>query len=137
MRWPSIPSPSRRDLVVFGAGLWSLSLLLAGLFWIRGASWLGTALAGGIPLALALVFVAAPPARRPLYLGVARLLYPIGLVVTAVLLGLLFFGLMTPVGLLRRGMGADPLRLRRPTPGFSLWSRSADPPEARRYFRPY
>ncbi|NMB75681.1 MAG: hypothetical protein GYA21_11205 [Myxococcales bacterium] len=138
MRWPPVNrAPSRRDLAVFGAGLWLLAALLAVLSWLRGASPLGVVLAAGIPGTLALAFAVAPPARKPLFVGVSTLFYPVGLVVTGALLALLYFLLVTPAGLLRRLTGKDPLRLRRPAPGTSLWTQAANPPDPERYFRQF
>lgn len=138
MRWPPVHrTPSHRDLIVFGAGLWLLAVMLAGLLWLRGASPLGMALAGGIPGAAALIFTVVPAARRPLFVGVSVLLYPMGLMGTGALLVLLYFLLVTPVGLLRRIFGADPLRLRRPAPGTSLWTQAANSRDSQQYFRQF
>lgn len=76
-------------------------------------------------LALAVTFLvaalAAPGMLRPLN----RLWFRFGLllhhVVTPVVMGLLFFVVVTPVGLLMRATGKDPLRLRRDSAAASYW----------------
>lgn len=62
--------------------------------------------------ALLLLNMVWPSAYRPvaqLWLGLSRLL---GSVMSRVILGLVFFGLLTPLALLRRLRGHDPLRLK-------------------------
>jgi hypothetical protein len=64
-------------------------------------------------IVLLLVCMAWPPAFKPLariWLGLSHVL---GTVVSKIILTLLFYGLVTPIGLLRRLTGADSLQLRR------------------------
>jgi len=51
----------------------------------------------------------APRANKPIYLGLTLLSYPIGFVLSYVIMGFLFYGLITPVGLVFRLLGKDPL----------------------------
>ncbi|MBM4285402.1 MAG: hypothetical protein FJ128_09160 [Deltaproteobacteria bacterium] len=67
-----------------------------------------------LPAIILLVLAMAwPPAFRPLaglWFGLSHVL---GTVVSKVILSALFFALVTPIGLLRRLLGADPLQLKR------------------------
>ncbi len=68
-----------------------------------------------VPLAMALLIVTMvwPRAFRPLaglWFGLAHLL---GTVMSTIILTILFFGLVTPIGLLRRMLGADSLQLKK------------------------
>jgi polyferredoxin len=68
-----------------------------------------------VPLAMVLLIVtmAWPKAFRPLaglWFGLAHVL---GTFMSKVILSVLFFGLVTPIGLIRRLMGADSLQLRK------------------------
>ena len=68
--------------------------------------------------ALALIW---PKALAPLnYVSfkISRLLYR---VVSPVALGVLFYGVVTPVGMLMRAFGKDPLKLRRDPAAASYW----------------
>src|SRR5262245_50897247 len=51
-----------------------------------------------------------PRANRVLFVAISVLGYPIGWVVSHVVLALLFFGVFTPAGLLLRALGRDPMR---------------------------
>jgi len=59
---------------------------------------------------------------------------PIGWIMTRLVLGLLFFGLFTPVGWLFRRLRRDPLRLRKPQTT-SYWSPASPPADGQSYFR--
>jgi hypothetical protein len=76
----------------------------------------GWAIAGIISIA-GLVF---PPLIRPIFVGLILLTYPIGWGVSHVLLGVIFYGIVTPIGIILRITGHDPLQLKAPL-GSSLW----------------
>ncbi len=63
---------------------------------------------------------AAPAALRQIKRGWLFLGFLIGLVVSPVVLGILFYGVIAPCGFLMRLFGGDPLRLRR-GPFASYW----------------
>lgn len=103
--------PSVRDLRLF-AVLWLLFAGFAGfLAWRQGATGLAAALwvaAGGIGAAGLL----RPPAVRGVYLGAVYAVFPIGFVVSHLILGLVYFLVITPVGLCARLCRYDPLERR-------------------------
>jgi hypothetical protein len=75
---------------------------------------------GVLSLGFSLVY---PKANRPIYVGLAVAAFPIGFVLSYVIMGVLFFGLFAPVGLFFRLTGRDALH------------RSFEP-EAESYFVP-
>jgi len=64
--------------------------------------------------------LAFPRANLPLWIGLAVVTFPIGFVLSYLIMGLLFFGIITPAGLLLRVFGHDPLE-RRWLPGASTY----------------
>ena len=79
----------------------------------------------------------APKANKPIFLGLTLLSYPIGFVLSYVIMGFLFFGLITPVGLIFRLIGKDPLNRRFDRGATTYW---ADPRPRRgkeSYFRQF
>jgi len=64
---------------------------------------------GGVSLLFSLIW---PPGNRPLFVAMSLVSYPIGFVVSHVALAIFFFGILTPVGLLFRLLGRDPLARR-------------------------
>jgi Saxitoxin biosynthesis operon protein SxtJ len=101
-------NPTGRQLLVFGAawlvffGAWGL------LAWRHGRSASAEAL-----WTLAAVVPAAGAVSRPIlrlaYVGMSYVTYPVGFVVSYVVLALVFFLVLTPIGLVMRLFGHDPL----------------------------
>ncbi|TAN60913.1 MAG: hypothetical protein EPN20_13160 [Magnetospirillum sp.] len=77
--------------------------------------------AGAVAAAFLVVSFAAPRLLKPLN----RLWFLVGMalhhVVTPVVMGLLFFVTVTPIGLIMRAAGKDPLRLKRDDAAASYW----------------
>jgi len=104
----------------------SFGLVFAGFFAIL-AAYNGWRLGGRWPvyLAIAAVFLALallrPQVLAPLNRLWAKLGQLLAMVVSPIVLGLMFFLVVTPVGLLMRLVGKDPLRLRRESGAGSYW----------------
>ena len=75
-----------------------------------------------------------PALIRPIFVGLILLTFPIGWVVSHLLLGLIFYGVVTPMGLILRIRGHDPLQLKKPG-GNSVWKTSVGKTDATRYLR--
>jgi hypothetical protein len=69
---------------------------------------------------VALAGIIHPPLIRPIFVGLILLTYPIGWVLSHLLLGAIFYLIILPIGLARRIAGHDPLQLKPPA-GNSLW----------------
>ena len=97
------------------------------------------------PLAAAILAVLAvtvgpigllwPRAVRHIFVTWSVIAFPIGWVVSWIALGLLFYGVFTPIGLLFRLIGRDALMRRRPTGQDTYWTATGPPPSASSYFR--
>src|SRR5438309_4580317 len=139
MNWSDLPwQPTARTLRQFAA-LWLV-------FFGALAVWHGfvhgrTAVAvTGAVLALTVgpLGLAWPALVRPVFVGWLVLAFPIGWVVSRVVLAVLFYGLFTPLALAFRLAGRDALRLRRAPDGTaSYWTRRPAPADVRRYFRQF
>jgi len=102
---------------------------------------------GLLPLSVAIWCLAAPvlllgalkPAWvRPVWLGLMYLTFPIGFVISHVLLALIYFGVFTPIGWAMRLSGKDPLQLkRRPDRGSHWIPRAEREVDKARYFRQF
>jgi hypothetical protein len=138
MRWSDIPfSPPDRTLRQF-AGLWIL--------FFGGWACAFRYAHQNTPVAVLLVDIAVligvpglirPRLLRPIWVAWMVLAFPIGWVVSLVLLGLVYFGLFTPIAWAFRLSGRDVLGLR-PTPGReTYWQPKPAPADIRRYFRQF
>ncbi|HVS62291.1 MAG TPA: SxtJ family membrane protein [Thermoanaerobaculia bacterium] len=130
--------PSPAQLRLFGAVLFPLFCGLVGAillfrFGLEDAAPPVWGL-GAASLALALV---RPALVRPIYLGLMLATYPIGWVVSHLILVLVYYGVVTPVGLVLRLAGRDPL-LKRPDPARASYWREREPArDVKRYFRQF
>lgn len=112
--------PAARDLRLF-ATLWLLFVgVAAGFAFSRGHTGLATglALAALVPGVLGWV---RPAAVRWLYLGATYVTFPIGYVVSHVVLAVVYYLVMTPIGCLMRLLGRDPLQRRFEPARQSYW----------------
>lgn len=102
----ALPSDRKFGLFFFGV------FVLAGLYFHHQSNvWPAYIFASLASLFLLLVWVRAQM-LRPLNRAWMRLGYLLGLVVSPLVLGIIFFGLFTPMGLAMRAFGRDELRLR-------------------------
>jgi len=74
---------------------------------------------------------------RIIYLVLILMTVPIGLVVSFILLAIFYFLLLTPIGLLFRLMGRDPLHRKFDSSKESYWLTRHPPQSLGRYFRQF
>jgi hypothetical protein len=129
--------PSRRELMWFGAVFMLFFALVGALFrWQFGAPGVSTILWPAAVAVTAMYYI-LPPLRRPLYLGWMYATFPIGWILSHLLLGAVYYLIFTPVGLMMRGFGRDPL-CRRFDPGTrSYWVEHHPGERTERYFRQF
>jgi hypothetical protein len=75
-----------------------------------------------------------PAFVKLLFAVVMAIAFPIGWVMTRVLLGFLFFCIFTPVGWLFRQLKRDPLHIRKPAAA-SYWAHAGQPADRTSYLR--
>jgi Saxitoxin biosynthesis operon protein SxtJ len=79
----------------------------------------------------------APAWLRPLYVGLMALSLPIGLVMSHVVVGIVFFGVVTPIALLFRLMGRDPMQRKLDRQAPTYWTRRRAVTDVARYYRQF
>lgn len=94
-------------------------------------------IAGGLALGCVLLALAAPRALRLLYVVLCGIGLPIGWVVSHAMMALLYYGVITPVGLFFRLIGRDALERRFDPAAASYWRRRTPVTDVRRYFRQF
>ena len=72
---------------------------------------------------------------RSIYLAFAILTYPIGLVVSFLLIGLLYYAVITPIGLIFMLLKKDPLSRRFDRSADSYWLERGKPKNINSYYR--
>lgn len=87
-------------------------------------------------LALVLGLV-APRANRLLYVGLSLLAFPIGFVLSYVIMGALYFLIIGPIAVALRLAGRDPMRRARDPQAASYWTPARPARDKETYFHQY
>lgn len=130
--------PSDREIRQF-SGIWFplFWLIITTLITLRGGSW---RLAGeilGLAAAAGIVGVFSPRLMRPVFIAWTCAAFPIGWTVSHLLLAIVYYLVITPLGLVMRVAGRDKLNLRMDRPADTYWTARPPPPPAERYFRQF
>lgn len=112
------------EKLVFSVGLGTARPYVAGGFAALGA------LSG-------LFSLVAPQANKPIFLGLTLLSYPIGFVLSYVIMGFLFYGLITPLAVVFRVAGKDPMHRRFDRQAATYWSDARPRRGKESYFRQF
>jgi Saxitoxin biosynthesis operon protein SxtJ len=138
MQWSDIPfKPDRKTLRQF-AGLWLV--FFGGMaIWqslVRGRTNLGLSL-GALALVVGVAGLIRPEWVRLIYVGWMVLAFPIGWTVSQVMLLAMYFGLFTPIALVFRLIGRDPLLRARRAGAESYWTPKPAPAGVTSYFKQF
>ncbi len=126
--------PSRGQRRVFAAAWLVCAAIVGWLQWRHGRP----AAAGMVWSAGAigpLLEVLWPEALRRLYVGLSFATYPIGLAVSSLVLAVLYYAVLTPIGLGLRLCRHDALQRRFVRRAGSYWQARPPPPDSDSYFR--
>jgi hypothetical protein len=118
IRW----NPSRRELRQFALIFFPLGALA--LAAIARLKWHSPSISVAAACTAAAVFTLGllrPSWVRPLYVGMMVATFPIGFVVSHLLLFAVYFAVVAPIGLIMRLVGRDPLALRIDRSAKSYW----------------
>ncbi|SRR6056297_725447 len=127
-----------RQLFWFGGSLSGMIFAFAMLALFRWESQSWAVILSGAALSLGGLFYGIPEYRRPIYEAFLKLTYPIQWVVTTVLLGIVYFGVLTPIAGLLRLRRYDPLeRHGVPPDDGSYWKQRDAPASSNSYFKTY
>jgi hypothetical protein len=117
------------------AGLWIVFVGGFAAFQYYKGNELSAEFFGALALVVGLLGLAVPSSIRPVYSGLMYLTYPIGVVVSYILLSAFFYLVFTPLGLIFKVIGRDPLVLRAPSARESYLIPKASPAGVESYFR--
>lgn len=131
-------SPSEKQLKDFGfislIMFFVIGLLLFGLGKIPVKVFMVFCLVGAVLYVLGRISVVL---IKPIYLGMILLTFPIGWVVSHLMMGLFYYGIITPVALLFRLLNRDPLCKKYEPDAETYWLRYKQKRSAKDYFRQF
>jgi len=123
MQWSEVVKTPKPKMLRQFAGLCLVFfLVLAAIAFWKGHSTLRVGILAALGLGIGGVGLIQPQAIRLIYTGWMIAAFPIGWTLSRVLMGLMFYVVFTPVGLVFRLIGRDSLHLRRRVAAASEWS---------------
>jgi hypothetical protein len=126
-------TPSPNQLRLFGGVALLLIGCLAWRLWHHGhaTTALGLSIGAAVLIGPGWFYL---PWMRLVYLGACYATFPIGYVVSHLLLAVIYFVVMLPIGLLLRCFGRNPLDWKWRSDATSYWQDRDPPPAPERYF---
>ena len=130
-------NPTGKDLAVFGLALATLGGVATMMAIFKfDAPEIGQIIAIVFGVIL-LVYAMISPVRRPIFLAWTYATTPIGWTIGTVLMMLIYYGVVTPIGCVMRWFGRDPLDKRVSRNMNSYWVERPEPPGPERYFKQF
>jgi hypothetical protein len=131
-------NPTVKELRNFGtAALVMLTLLAAAWHWAGSLPGRWTAALGAAGLVIFVVSRISVRRVKPVYLALMGITWPIGWTVSFVITAVFYYGVLTPIGLVMRLFGRDPLRQDMDRGRKSYWVEHRPAESASRYFRQF
>lgn len=131
-------NPTRRELWQFGFIWMGFVAFFGAVAWFKFDS---PTVAWGLWIAAVVVPVAGwvvPGFMRVVFVGMSYLAWPIGFVVSHVVLALVYYAVLTPIGIVMRIFGYDSMRKSFDPGAATYWvERPAAKVEPKRYFRQF
>lgn len=78
-----------------------------------------------------------PRLVKQLFIGAMIVTFPFGWAVTQVMLAIMFYVVMTPIALICRWRGRDPLQIQTQSEKSSFWQPRGDPPPPENYLQQF
>jgi hypothetical protein len=130
-------NPEKSELKWFGLLLLVFFGLLGGIiFWINSESAVPPIL-WSVGLSVCVIYYAVKPLRLTLYRVWMKLVFPLGWAISHLLFGIIYYLVLTPVGLLLRLFRYDPLRRRRDENAQTYWSEHGSETDPGKYFKQF
>lgn len=130
-------NPSRKELKTFSLLLIVFFAIVAWIVHGKGASLQTAALVAGGGAVVGIAGVLSPAFIRVVYVVWMAAVFPIGFVVSNVVLAAVFYGVVWPIGLLMKLTGRNSLQLGFDRESRTYWNVRQPVKDPRRYFRQY
>jgi hypothetical protein len=130
-------NPSKKELRTFGLCALAFLVVVGWIVFRRSESMPMGASIAGVGFVLAVLGFAVPQALRPVWVALMVINYPLGWVITHVVIAIIFYLVVTPVGIIMRLTGRDPMERAFDRTAKTYWKPRRTDPDSARYFRQY
>ncbi len=129
--------PSRRQLAVFGLA-WLVFLgILGAISWEKSGARTEAIMLWAVAIAVPAIGLVFPRFLRLVFLGMSYATFPIGWGASHLILALLYYGVITPIGLIRRFSNNDPMGRRFDRGVETYWTPRETEEGTERYFKQF
>ncbi len=130
-------NPSRKELNQFGF-IWLGFLILFGLLaWFKLESHTAATVIWLLAIVVPVIGWLVPAFMKVVFLGLSYAAFPIGFVVSHVVLAAVYYLVLTPIGLVMRLFRYDPMSRALEPDRSSYWIEREPQPDPKQYFRQY
>jgi hypothetical protein len=130
-------NPSQKELAWFGLMFLAFFGLIGGFVWWRFQAQTVAYALWGVAAVLVAAYYAVPSLRKPMYLGWLYAAFPIGWVISHVVMGVIYFLVITPFALIFKLIGRDALERRIDKNAKSYWVEHKTGGDPQRYFKQF
>ncbi len=130
-------NPSKRELRIFSLGALVFLAIVGWLVWRKSGSTTAAEILVAVGVVVAVLGLTVPRAVRPLFIALMVINYPIGWVVTHVVMALIFYLVVTPLAVIMKVAGRDPMERRFDQSAATYWKRRPTETDPGRYFRQF
>ncbi len=130
-------NPSKKELAWFGLMFLAFFGLIGGLVWWRFEDETTATTLWGVAAAIVAVYYAVPSLRRTLYLGWLYAAFPIGWVISHVVMGAIYYLVITPIALIFKVIRRDALERRIDRNAKTYWVEHRTGGDPQRYFKQF
>lgn len=131
-------NPSPKELRIFAAGQVAFFALISFLLWRGGViGAIGVWWIVGVSTVVGVSGLARPRAIRPIYAAWMLAVFPIGWTISHLVVAVVFYLVITPIGLVQRLSGRDPLQQTFDPQSRTYWQPRPPSQPTDRYFRQF
>lgn len=130
-------NPSRKDLRVFAVLFWVFFGIVAVVVSRRVDSTIIPLIIAAVATVVGIVGLAVPRLVRPVYVVWMVAAFPIGWLLSHVLMAAIYYLVVTPLGLAMRAIGRDPMQRGFDRNTKTYWIARTNQTDSSRYFRQY
>lgn len=129
--------PTPKELRWFGLVVWPMFVVVATLLYFQSHRPVAAGVVFGLSTLALVLYYSLPPLRKAAFVTWMKLFHPLGWVMSHLLLGVVYFLVLTPIGGLIRLLRRDSLARRLDPEAESYWISREGKVEASRYFRQF
>ena len=130
-------TPTSHDLRVFGVLFTAFCTLLGALLLYRTGSWTIAAIIWTVGLLVSALYYAVPATRTMIFQAWMTAVFPIAWLISHSLLALIYYGVITPIGLALRLWSGDLLHQKRDPSASTYWVPCSPSKDIGRYFQQF